>query len=540
MFQGSAPVVRRRTTCARKALVGVGLAIRMTLTEFPAAFATNANRLDGSSATLCGSSPTRIVRRTVFDEVRMTVTVSAPGLTTHTNRPSRDIEIGLEVVAPENVRRACAALATGPAAAGVAAGRAAGREPPVAARAEKAKPPRITATGATSRRALRWYALMQTSFGHSAPTSPPPRTTLPGAAPGSQVPPETYLRRAAGEGARRSRRSGSRGAGAAGGREPREVIRGRRGGVAGRPGGRPPAVRDRRPHLGAAAGRGDDLEAPAERLHALGAGGEAEMAVGQRGGAGVGVAPPAVVAAAKLDAVARARDGQRDTLCGRMPRGVRQELAAEREQQLVVGAGRVRRDRDHGRLGVAAGLPRGDRPPRRPEPGGLEQRGVKLEDLVAQALDRPAERGLRPVDVLGPAAPRLLEVLLRAQQLLHELVVERVGELAPGARLGGERLRHKRAAALRELADALRAPGQKDRHDDRQAGARGDVERVDGKQPQADLVAEVGVRDGRGDEAGDRERGDAERQPRAAEDRDEDRHEQTVPQGALGAALGGP
>src|SRR4051794_32776157 len=187
MFQGSAPVVRRRTTCARKALVAVGLTSRMTLTELPAAFATNANRLDGSSATLCGSSPTRIVRRTVFDDVRTTVTLSAPGLTTHTNRPSRDIEIGLEVVAPENVRRACAALATGPAAAGVAAGRAAGREPPVAARAETAKPPRITATAATSRRALRWYALMQTSFGHSAPTSPPPRTTLPGAAPGSQV-----------------------------------------------------------------------------------------------------------------------------------------------------------------------------------------------------------------------------------------------------------------------------------------------------------------------------------------------------------------
>src|SRR4051794_10659275 len=145
-FHGSAPVVRRRTTRARKALVGLGFTMRMTLTELPAAFATNAKRLDGSSATLCGSSPTPIVRTTVFVAVRMTVTLSAPGLTPQTRRPSRDIEMGLEVVGAEKVRRACAARATGPAdpaagaavgvaaAAGVAGGAEDG-EPPVSARA---------------------------------------------------------------------------------------------------------------------------------------------------------------------------------------------------------------------------------------------------------------------------------------------------------------------------------------------------------------------------------------------------------------------
>src|SRR3954447_17943378 len=113
-----------------------------------------------------------MVRRTVLLEVPMTVTVSAPGLTTHTRRPSRDIVIGLEVVGVENVRRAWAArtvgLGGGPAAGGggastaavacaasttavaCAASTAAGGPPvprsSVAARAETAKAPRITAT----------------------------------------------------------------------------------------------------------------------------------------------------------------------------------------------------------------------------------------------------------------------------------------------------------------------------------------------------------------------------------------------------------
>ncbi len=112
-FHGSAPVVKRRVEPVWKALVGEGFVMRMTLTELPAALATNAKRLDGSSAMLCGSSPTRIVRSGVFVEVRMTVTVSAPGLTTQTRRPSRDMAIGLEVVGVENVRRAWAARNAG-------------------------------------------------------------------------------------------------------------------------------------------------------------------------------------------------------------------------------------------------------------------------------------------------------------------------------------------------------------------------------------------------------------------------------------------
>ena len=71
----------------------------MTVTVPLAAFAVNAKRLDGSTATLCGSSPTRTVAMTSFVSVRITETVSAPGLTTQTTFPSRDGVMGLDVVA---------------------------------------------------------------------------------------------------------------------------------------------------------------------------------------------------------------------------------------------------------------------------------------------------------------------------------------------------------------------------------------------------------------------------------------------------------
>ena len=183
-FHGSAPVVKRRVEPVWKALVGEGFVMRMTLTELPAALATNAKRLDGSSAMLCGSSPTRIVRSGVFVEVRITVTVSAPGLTTQTRRPSRDMAIGLEVVGVENVRRAWAARNAGAPVASApraGAGAAALAVWPGAgcragsARAETANPARITATAAARRRALRWCARMRDPFDTRRRPEPHPR-----------------------------------------------------------------------------------------------------------------------------------------------------------------------------------------------------------------------------------------------------------------------------------------------------------------------------------------------------------------------------
>jgi hypothetical protein len=50
----------------------------------------------GSTATPWGSSPTAIVLITALVLVRITDTVSAPGLTTQTKRPSAERAIGLE------------------------------------------------------------------------------------------------------------------------------------------------------------------------------------------------------------------------------------------------------------------------------------------------------------------------------------------------------------------------------------------------------------------------------------------------------------
>ena len=83
MFQGSAPVVSVLSTTAEKAALGVGLVIRITETLLPAALATKANLLLGSSATLCGSRPTLIFLSTVLVSVRTTETLLSAGLTLH-------------------------------------------------------------------------------------------------------------------------------------------------------------------------------------------------------------------------------------------------------------------------------------------------------------------------------------------------------------------------------------------------------------------------------------------------------------------------
>ena len=104
MFHGSDPVRSAPRERARK-LERLPFEIRMTVTVPLAAFAVNAKRLDGSTATLCGSSPTRTVAMTSFVSVRMTETVSPPGLTTQTTFPSRDGVMGLDVVAYGSVFR---------------------------------------------------------------------------------------------------------------------------------------------------------------------------------------------------------------------------------------------------------------------------------------------------------------------------------------------------------------------------------------------------------------------------------------------------
>src|SRR6185437_4334562 len=55
--------------------------------------------LSGVRATACGSCPTATLVMTWLRSVRMTDTLPPPGLTDHTSLPSRDIAIGLDVVA---------------------------------------------------------------------------------------------------------------------------------------------------------------------------------------------------------------------------------------------------------------------------------------------------------------------------------------------------------------------------------------------------------------------------------------------------------
>ena len=101
MSQGSAPVLSSpRWPCLRSISAwkssGAALAIRITVTLLPAALATYAKWLLGSSAILWGWSPTAIFLITVFRSVRMTETLSSFGLTTQTRLLSADRAMGLE------------------------------------------------------------------------------------------------------------------------------------------------------------------------------------------------------------------------------------------------------------------------------------------------------------------------------------------------------------------------------------------------------------------------------------------------------------
>ncbi len=200
-------------------------------------------------------------------------------------------------------------------------------------------------------------------------------------------------------------------------------------------------------------------------------------------------------------------DRQRDVPRAGVADRVREQFAPDGEEHLGVG-GRRRGGGRHGHdrmRAVGQRQPGGDRVERGAEAGRLELVRVQVEDLGAQLGDRPGEPVLGPVEVLDVAAARALDVLLRAQQVLHELVVEDVGELAPGARLGPEGLGHERPPALGQLADPRRAPREEHRQDDGQRAAPREVEGVDDDVARGRLVPE-----GRADDRGEREAGERE------------------------------
>ena len=114
MFHGSAPVVKRAGRAgAGSALVGDAFVIWMTRDRAAGGVGDErevVGRVERDALRLVADADRRAAG--VVD-VRITETVSSPGLTTQTRRPSREMAIGLEVVGVENVRRAWAARNAG-------------------------------------------------------------------------------------------------------------------------------------------------------------------------------------------------------------------------------------------------------------------------------------------------------------------------------------------------------------------------------------------------------------------------------------------
>ena len=119
-------------------------------------------------------------------------------------------------------------------------------------------------------------------------------------------------------------------------------------------------------------------------------------------------------------------------------------------------------DRQLAREGAVAGLLVGDGAERRLQPGHLERDGVQVDHDLAQRPDRAADAGPRAVEVLA-AVRQPQQLLVEREQVLQRAVVQHLGDLAPRALLGVERLRHEPPARGGLLGDLLLGAQPRDR-----------------------------------------------------------------------------
>ena len=190
------------------------------------------------------------------------------------------------------------------------------------------------------------------------------------------------------------------------------------------------------------------------RADALLARRQADVALKQRGRAPGGVEAAAVVAHLQLNPLRVGRDGHVDVRGAAVLDGVREQLAREEDDQLVVPPAGVRVDRD-GDLGPQpTGAAVGERAERRRQPGMVEDIWVELEDFPAQLRHRLVDRAARTLERRVAARAVVIDELLPSdRERLHRLVVQQLGQPAPLALLGGQRVRGELAALLREAGD---------------------------------------------------------------------------------------
>ena len=132
-----------------------------------------------------------------------------------------------------------------------------------------------------------------------------------------------------------------------------------------------------------------------------------------------------------------------------MPGDVREELARDRKDELVVPPNRRRIQIDvHGEAGaLALGLPR-DGTERLLEAALLKRHRMERHHRFAELSDGPADDLMRPGHLL--AAGRCLDqVLVRGQQALKSVVVDQLGDAKARAILGFHHLRDELLAVLK-------------------------------------------------------------------------------------------
>ena len=118
-----------------------------------------------------------------------------------------------------------------------------------------------------------------------------------------------------------------------------------------------------------------------------------------------------------------------------MAGGVGEQLAGDREQQLVVEVERRAVDLDLGlEAALAAGLAR-DRAERLLEPALLERHRMKRLDGLAQALDRRLDHLVRALHLRAPRR-RLDQLLVGGEQRLQRIVVDQLRDPPPPLVLG--------------------------------------------------------------------------------------------------------
>ena len=290
-----------------------------------------------------------------------------------------------------------------------------------------------------------------------------------------------------------------------------------------------------------APGCGGDVEAAAGRDGALRAGGQADVALRDRVGSPLRAGPASVIGDDQYDGVRLRVQPQRDRARVRMPGGVGEQLAREREDELLLPRGQARLVDLDLRVGVGAARRRlGMGGQRGAQAGVVQDVGMQLEDLAAELVDSCGQRIVgAAVGVLVVAPMVVAQLVPGQQQVLDRLVVQHLGEASALAFLGGERLGEQPAALVGSRADPpIACTEQRRQHDGRRSGPR-EVQRVRDDRVEVRAGARRGMRQ-RDQHVGEHRRGrpcDGERRSQA-ERGDEREREERQPRLGVRAARG--